>query len=601
MVSELGLAGSQDWFSTGISGTNPAITRFKNTFTSRPIRRYNPTTRRQEDTGMVEWEVTVRTFEGGLNGVWGDFAGISDKLGASSCITYFPGWVMLPPIVNTSTPANPGTTIGLHHYNIFDTMAIGVGADADECLFTATSGAPSARTYTPNGGSITCLAGIVIGGNTNAERLIVGNSSGVGEIFSDLAATPTSSGDMHANTNPLWGVIPTGLPDPSGTAAFVNLLYANGNIYRILTTAAIGDAPTSTNTPAPNGGWAIGVSAASGPKRAYWVWPSETTAGGILPGAAPSGHIWSTNLEGSDPQKLEIPLKAGVMQACLFQDGILYADLDEIYWYRNGKSINLGWNRERPATLTTALGRQFLVHNLGVYKGKLRVLLSSRTVGGSEGYNFQYEEFDEATGTWSAGSELLNDTIGSVYPVSASGYLPYSHDGETMYFAYLNVTPTFTFYRQRLQVPSQNLFFDPSDPTHKASGSIETGLWSLPGLVGVPSVAEEVIFGGFLYANFSGTAFSDDSSVAIAIGTQGRDAPSTTGALSETFRARDRVETRRRRWPDNTDAFTYLQITETLTRDTNAVVTSPNGVPFRVRGIAFPDGNVRSPREVRGY
>ena len=590
-LPQFSAAGGADFFSTGIIIANPNLPRFHNSFQAREIR----------GTGVVEWTVTIWDFTGGLNTSWGDFNAIPNRVASSSLWTHYPGFVMLPFTTGTSdVSASWGVPPGIHHYNIFGTMAIGIGPTANNCLYTATTAGPSARTFTPNGNdSITCLAGIIIGGNTSAERLIVGSANGVAEILSDLAATPTSSGDMHANTQPLWGMIPTGLPDPSGTAAFVNLLYANGNIYRMLTTAAIGDAPTTTNTPAPNGGFAIGVSAASGPKRAYWVWPKQTTAGGMLATEGALGFIWSTNLEGSDAQKLDIPLHNGVTQACLFQDGIVYTDGREVYWYRQARSYNLGWSRERAQHTSNVVSTAYRVAGFGVYRGKLRILSTMEPDSGINTEVTQWEEFNETDFSWHAGAAAITNTDDKTLPYRAAGSLPFSIDGSTIYFAkLLDSGPTNRFYRQLLPPPSQNPFYHGS--LFHNSGALTSPIWFLPGLMGVPSVIYELVFGGSLNATFTTTTATGDSNVIITIGTQGQHLPGTTSALTEVFNARDRTEDRIRRFPDNTDSFVQFQLTATLVRDTAATATSPSLVPLIIRGLAFPNGDVRRPREVLG-
>jgi hypothetical protein len=586
-------AGSQDFFGSGLVLSNPNIPRFRNTFVSRLIR----------GTDVIEWELTIWDFTAGLNATWGDFNSIPNRASSSTAWTHIPGHVILPYVVNS---ASYNTSIanhkGLHHYNIFGGMAIGVGSAANNCLFSATTGAPSARTFTVNGGSITCLGGIVIGGNTSAERLIVGCSGGAGEILSDLGATPTSSGDMHADTNPLWGVIQTGLPDPSGTAAFVNLLYANGNIYRILTTAAIGDAPTSTSTPAPNGGWALGVSAASGPKRAYWVWPKESTAAGMLATPGTLGHIWSTNLEGSDPQKLDIPLKNGITQAAIWQDGIVYTNRTEIYWYRNGRSHNLGWFRDRPSAIIAGGidSSPFLCVNLIPDGSKLCIVVQAEN--GSDFASF-IEYFEPETWSWSGFSLRIPSSSAVSYNIiPAAGPGIFSHVGRTAHYASVDGTGVI-FIRQVWPTEGTNPLYLLGQTFASGASEVISPAWTLPGLIGVQSVLEEMIFGGHLDSAYGAAASTADSTVKIDVGIQGKDDLSFTGAIiTETFRERDRTATRNRRFPDNSDAFTLLQLRLTLSQPaSDGTDTSPIGTPFVLRGLAFPRGNVRTPRQVRGF
>ena len=586
MANDYGTAGSQDFFSTGITVPNPNVPRYRNTFTARELRIDN------QRTGVLEWEMIQYDFSGGLNSVLGDFNSISNRLSSSTCWTRFPGFVQLPKefVVDSPTVANYK---GLHHAQIFGVMALGVGSSANNCLYhvSNTSGIV-ARTFTLNGGSVTCLSPIVIGGNTSAEMLLVGASGGAAEILSDLNATPTSAGDMHADTNPLWGHIATGVPSGAG---FINLLYNGTAISTILTTDAIGTQPTAVTSGIPGGGWHLGLSNARGRKEALWVWPKQNTTGGALATADTLCHIWATNLEGSDPQKIDLPLKNGITQACLYQDGCAYTDGKEIYLYKDGRSLNLGWSRERPMGSGAAI-LTYSVRGLMVNNERLTALTVERdsAVSATLG-TVRIEEFDPVTWAWHGFSE----TLASRNPFGAAGSLPFSFEANRGIFATQDGSSNFNFYTQLHPVGGHNPFFDGN--VFPASGQIVSPIWYLPGLIGVPSVLEEIHFGGFLYSGFTSTASNGLANVVITPGTQGQHVPTTTSALSETFRERDRTEDRKRRWPDNTDSFVLFQFTATLNRDTGATATSPNLVPLRFRGLAFPDGNVRSPRQVRGF
>lgn len=587
-----------DFFSRRGADTSPSMPRYRNTFRSREVR-----DSRGKGIGVIEWTLTVWDFHGGLNASWGDFNAIPNRISSSTAWTQYPGHITLPYDIPTGTNVTLTNAKGVHHCNVFSTMAIGIGSGADSSLWIATTGAPSARTYSPTT-SITGLHPIVIGGATAAEQLVVCRSGTEAQVLSDLAATPTSVGTMAASTNPSWGMIMS--PLNATTPGTPTILGYNGQtIATLASTAAVGDAWTTALSNVPGGGYALGISEASGTLRAWWVWPKAHTSGGMLADSTTLGRLVSTNLEGTDPQTLDIPLKNGITQAAIWNGGIAYTDGKEDYWYKGGYSRNLRSFVERE-TITAAGGiadtiaystLHFMVAWDRLYAVRQKVVNS--TPGNRTAW---WELFDPETWSWHQVSETLttgdktNSTI-----VRAGGSLPFSWDGSTSFLASATSTGTqATIYRQPIPSPSINpMFLGTQDFATPAT--VTSPVWTLPGLINVPSVVEEIIFGGYLNSNFGfSLTSSGDASVAITIGAQGKDALSTTSATVATFQEADRANKRRRTFETNTNAFTNLQLTLTLTQAaSNASKTTPNAGPFQIRGLAFPDGFVRSPQDVR--
>lgn len=596
------LAGSGLDFFTQRGTESPQVPRYQNTIVSKEIRAYDPFERRMKGTGVWESVVVIYDFYDGLNATWGAFPQTSNRLSSSELWTHVPGHVMLP-YASTSASTTFANPIGVHHANIFSNMAIGVG----DKLFSATTGQPSARTFTVNGGSITCLSSIILGGNTNANRLMVGCSSGVGEILSDLGATPTSDGDMNAATNPLWGHIFTGIYD-STTSGFINLLYYGNSIGTLTTAQAIGTAPTTTST-VFSGGYAIGASNCEGSLRAYWAIPKQTTTAGILATTGqvrtPLHFIYSTTLEGTEPVKCDFQPANGVRGAGLDGDDIVFWEDKEFYIKSSGRPKRaIGIFRDRETIVPSGGVAAAPTYQVRGYRsdGVYLYILTHRTSGSLSSYFGQWQIYNKATGALHGFSaeEAMGAASGLPWILPAGGTMPYSQDGLTHYYAYdTGAGSSQAFVRQPVPAPNNNPMFLREAAFEAGPKTLKSTAWTLPGFIGVPSVVESIEYGGYMNSVF-GVSGNGNSSVAVSVGSQGKDAPSQTG-VSMTLSESDRVENRYRYFGNNRDYFTYLQLTLSATRETGGTVNAtPNCVPLVLRILSFPNRDVRTPNEVRG-
>ncbi|MDZ4250771.1 MAG: hypothetical protein U0990_11905 [Candidatus Nanopelagicales bacterium] len=533
--------------------------------------------------GVVGFELVLRDQSGGLNALDGDFDVIGSRSRASSLDTRYPRYLTLPPLLTTQAAPDPGGTItGLHHANIFSTCIIGMGASAfsdgvSASLFKETSATNPTLVgidYTATS-SITCLQPVNLGSATVAKMLLVGRLSDPAQLLSD--ATGTVNATLHTDVEPLWGAIPTFLPE------LPILLYANGAIRILNGSAAATTQPTVTLSSVPNGGYALGLLPFGGPWRAYWVWPTANNASGLL-NTEGSGVIVHTTQEGTDPYPLMLPMLRFVRYAAIVPGRqALVASDDEIIVVHDGQTIrNTYWASERePDSDIQQEIRGFFVKDSDVYVMGTR--RKSDFTSASPNTTIFIEQLDWRTMTWHrVSAEVTLSVGGRVGPIagslpvsSGSGFSHYHVDG--------------AWYRQWQPFPGGE-FLTPfharqtagaaaaSGKAAAASGTWTSPYWNFPDFNGYPKEVTEIVFGGRIENVGSPTTAGK-----VVVTAGGRTATFGTGFTDE-----HQVST----FPGIGDLWDTLQMTVAATQQsggTDPTRANINAFPITIRGLIYAD------------
>ena len=545
----------------------------------------------QAGRNVLGWEVEVWDMRGGLNATIGDIDTDWDRLSNSTLDSRFYRHLLLPSLVTAATSPDPtGSLAGLHHANIFGTMAIAAGAGADVSLMVETSATDPtvlARTYTP-GSAITGLWPIIIGGITTALRLAVGRAGGATQILSDLGSTPTVAATMNAATQVTWGMIQT----PLNTMTI--LIYYDNVIATLNAGSATGDAPTTVLSGIPGGGFALGLlRLGGGALRAYWAIPLQDSTTGILVfGSEAKFKVMSTNLEGVDPQDLDFGLK-GLSFAALVpeRNAIIASDGERTIFHNGSQKLDTYQFSDRVAdTDYEYRGRGFGISGSDVYSK-----VNRRAATGLSGATEEWAEFfDFDSWTWHRASATTTLSSTGSYGILPSGSFPFSNQNNFLH-NYSDGS-----WRRMWANPAAYNPFNIARKTGSGSGASQefassgvatSPVYHLRGLEGLPKVVSEIVFLGQL--DEGGT----DATALVEVASQAGTAMSFTAPISATFRQRDRWDKHYAYFPDNRAAIDRLQYRVTLTRGSDTRKT-PNGLPFLVRGYAYTDRIVRSPTEV---
>ncbi len=445
------------------------------------------------------WRLTIYDLRGGLNTVRGSFAGTHARSSSSTLDTRFAGYATLPLLTTVQTTPDPGYESGgdalqVSHLNIFDTLAIAAGGNANSCLFKETSGtdpALVALTYTFNVGAtnhnIYGLASVAI--NSQEARLCV-YGAGPAEVLSNVGNTPTVAGTI---TDSLLckGIIQTPLTDQP------ILFYQSKQLGSLLSTSAYAASITKTINVPSSGGYVVGMSSLAGGRlRVYWVFPRQDSIVGMLEmGAEDAGDLYSTNLEGSDLALHDLPLR-WVNLAAIYRDGIVAHDGRRIV-FTNGRMLR---DLRVFADRVPNSDRELRVRGFTINGPELIARLCEIAVSGGTGATVEWEEsYDFDLDAWlpvsgqttlsTTGVQGLNSPGPS--PISfTTGYRHHYTDGawrRTLTTPY--GTNPFTLRKTAGAASGTGQAF-------AASGTWTSPKWTLPGLEGAPFVVSRVSFGG---------------------------------------------------------------------------------------------------------
>lgn len=289
--------------------------------------------------------ITLADFRGGDNNCSrGLFSETQNKSKRSTADARYKGHLILPiktktlqsPVAN----ANTGSIIPPFSYNAFADYREYIGFNGltagDKVLFKETSltdPTPLDTQYDPNfagGQYIVSLQSLVIGGASNAPRLVVGRQSAPAQVITSTA-TPPAHTDMAAISGGLYGAVQTTKNDNAILGYSLGGGGGGSYLWLLGQNAAIADTPSTQESGVPSNGYCLGLLAlANAPLQVFWMFPKGAVIFGNY-----DGHIFATDEEGQIAQEIHFPLKT-IYSAGIVRGGIWATDGERICWY-NGK------------------------------------------------------------------------------------------------------------------------------------------------------------------------------------------------------------------------------------------------------------------------
>lgn len=544
------------------------------------------------ERNVVGWRVTIYDLRGGLNQARGSFATTHARSSLSTMDTRYAGYATLPLMVTAQTSPDPVKTnfgpLQLSSLNIFGRLVLAAGGQPNACLFKETSAADPtliALSYDFNDGAtnhdIYGLASVAISGQ--GPRLCVYGAK-ASEILSDIDTSPTVAGTISTLTS-TFGVIQTPLSEQP-------ILFNEYKSIRVLNAAsAYGDAKVHTIDVPGAGGYVVGLSALAGGRlRVFWVFPRGGNGFGMLAlGSEEPGDLYSTDLEGYDLAKHELPLRY-VIGACIWRDGILAHDGRRIV-FTNGRMLR---DLRLFADRVQSSDRELRIRGFTVNGPELIVRVNEIAVSGTSGATVEWEEsYDFDLDAWTNLTKHTTLSTTGVQGLNAPGADPISFS--TGYRHHY----TDGSWRRSLTVPYGSNPFNLRKTSGATAGTGQqfdspgvwtSPKWSLPGLEGAPFIVSRVRFGGDVDAGGS------DAAVEVAIA-------SNTGAFGSTVA---HYVTTHPQWRQSTSfdvgsaqMLYELQVQVTAaqqTAGTDPTRFTPNCLPIVIEGYSFIDA-----REMPGY
>ena len=536
----------------------------------------------------------------------------TNETGQEGALAAFSRTLMLPPLITVdATSANEiGELDALSSCYLNDggtaRWLVAGGDVQDKCLF-AMGSSLTTQTYNP-GANIISLTTVKIA--TNTERVIVGREGTTAQVLTSFGGTPTVSGTMHANTSSLWGAIRTTLNSTTPGAENI-LLYCNGGLYILSSTAAISDAPTAVLTNWPNGGYAVGIVTltTNNVALAYWAHPLNSSSTSVLTDGKPI-KIVSTNLEGLDPKEVDMGMPF-LIHALKWRNGIVGTDGKQVIW-NNGDLVNLGWNRERDWGFTGGSARSANVATiqcLAVVGDRLFACVSSLTSAGNYNTLTNWEEFIPETNSWKFYCKAVR-AAGEFPNVSKfTGETPVYRPHDTVvdtgtFWWYTRVdgglsAATYEWGSAPLVPSGINPYYTQEEGAWVSWHFATTGELRTPTYLfgGLPMVVSDVWYGGEL----NGTGSQVDIEFAVQ-GTSAMQFDDETGIDTQKATFKQGIDWQRNWWVNRNAEGSMsdrLKMRITLTQATSGTYktnTSPNALPFRVGLYVFHDGKFKEPK-----
>lgn len=448
------------------------------------------------------------------------------------------------------------------------------------------------QTYTPPSHIVSASTVHIV---TKVPRIIVGLADDPARVLSEFDGSP-NTGNMHANTEPCFGVYESFLNSTTPGAGTL-LIYANNGWWSLSSaTAAISDAPTQTLSGINNGGFIIGPAEIAGtPLRLYYVEPIEDLAKTHMldSNAATSGNVSavgrvrSINMEGTDPSDLDMDLDY-VLDAKRWREGIVATDGQTIIWHSDQK-INLGWNRERSWASDAIVS----IAGLMVIGERLFVQVRERSAGTSTTY-LSVDEYILESNTWVPAFQRESHNTAARWPVFVRE-TPAIH-----YFDTTTATPAVNrafwghgvegsdgiveWHGAPLWPPSANPYYSQATGNmpraFATTGQLDSTIYHF--LEGLPKLATDITFSGEFPASATG------SSVTITIAEQLTSTLSFTNAWGATFKDTDRWD-KHYAWRPGSSFFDKLQVRLKIDQGTSSPVrrSTPNGLPFTIGLYVF--------------
>lgn len=509
---------------------------------------------------------------------------------------------LINPIATTRQSQSFGGTAGngpVVWVNTPDATVIAKGTTANRCLASAGPGLTYV-TYNP-GSAISSLMYGPLAGLTS--YVLIGRTGATIDVHSTLG---TSVGTMTGGGSSLtacWGgaVSPTDSAT-AGTPAW--LFYANNGIWKLSIGAAITDAPTQTQFNVPDGGCVLGFDTLEKSpfgNRMYMLLPLSDRTVSCWNALATIGptRLASVDVDGADLVEHPLPMR-GIIYGRLWQRRAVVSDGFRVIQFDGEEAKDLSIFAK---VYLASSSYSIRVVGLGGDDSSLRALVQIGDNGGAANFTLQEWEYNEDTRGWSPVTKQSvpitvdsNAGIGGAPfdPAYQSVYhgpnLPYSRIHATSYVAMNNGSEVTWEYRKVWPRGSNPNFHFQSFET----SSVHTWpQWRLPGdLAGPPFVIAQVD-GRMLDLEDGGTGATALVEIAKQSSATSSALSFTSTPISRSFKQAEELRGRVYE-PQEVYALHALQVRETLTAGSGAT-KSPDGLPLKIKGVSFLDGNVRSP------
>lgn len=527
---------------------------------------------------VVGWRCEIYDLRGGVNTQRGRFDEAHNSFAYSSLETRFANYLSLPGLTTATLNENVDGANYMHWANVFGEMVIGFGQVAANALFLEGLSDPelSPINYSP-GSSITGLDPLILGG-AQSERLVVFRQSAGAQVLSDLGSPPTVDGTMHANTASVRGAIQTTINNNT-------ILMLSDNQQAIMSldsTVAFTTQPTNVLTNVPSGGYAVGLkSLGGGPLRCWWALPRDRAHGEILAYQDHvKGDLWSTNQEGTDPQRLDTTLPF-VYYAADWRDGFAVSDGSRVVFH-NGRTIrDLGIFKNR--NLSSSYSNK--VMGFAVNGPELVALCNAELQGDLGPTSWWLEAYNYELDAWAAiSAETVMqdfDKTNSCAVAQGRGY-PLSSNTRALHTFHVADAGTrhpdmaYTYLATYGQNPASlrgTTLGSATGYKFAGYGSIALPSMTIPGLEGMPLVVSRIMFLGDVDGGGSGAY--------VTVTANEQEAHFVTG-----HGTRHQVS----RFENNRHFFYELEVQIDMVRSDSGA-TAPymttNGLPIIIEGYGF--------------
>lgn len=534
-----------------------------------------------KDGNLYYWRIELLDGRGGLNLQRGKFDKGHDRL-ASGTVDLGTEQMFLPQLTSTFTDSSMVAS-NLHWANIYGTLVMGTGNAANHSLFKETSTTdptPVALTYSPSS-SISCMGPIIIASGTNGnKRLAIFRENNAGQILDDVASTPTINATaFHNNTLNIRGFIQvplSGLP--------ILLMARQGNsLYSLNASDAISTAPSTALSNVPAGGYALGVqSLGGGPIRAWWVFGETLDVSGsyYVLDLTDKGHVTSTNLQGTDPQELNMGLPF-IYYATLINGGVAASDGKNIRFHNGRTLTDLQIFSNRPANSNKVLRVAGLSVRGPELIAEINEIASANGTGSTvrwlESYNFDLKCWLPISGSYTPGGSGIRTrsgegNSGGGLPISDStGFLHLFTADKVWYRMYRPPFGTSAFSLRKTSGAQST-----SGVTFEPSGTATWPAMQIPGLEGWPMAVRRI--SGNPQLEIGGGTPTTYPSVELEV-----------GGVSATFVYGQEQGRQEFQFFDNENVVYELQPVVTLTQQaggTDPTRTTPQAFPLIIEGIA---------------
>ena len=475
--------------------------------------------------------------------------------------------------------------------NVFGSFALAI-ANADAAgyqLWKETSSSDPTLTrlsgYNPAIG-ILYLAPITIASGTASERLMVGRA-GATDILSNLNATPTVDGTLHASLLAVTGMIQTTLQSAPGDAYL--LFRAGPFMYRLKSADALGTAPTTVFSALPTEVQARGLMEWGGEIRAFWLeaFTAElygggyTAAGGVGFASEKKMHLVHTSQLGDQHNEIEMPLP-WIYDAQAYRGGWVIHNGRSLYWMGYPKQrFNLRPFRDLAANSL----RTRQIRALKVIEDRIIYRVDEYATSGSVATTSWWMEYN-----WNLDSHTRISPVQTLTGLTGvqshmpSGGIPFSQQTRNIY----NVTNNKAWSYQYVPPSGESAYSQRGTSGSTGKKYATTGYAKTP-----------YFDFGSPYTNWHKKACE------VELGSEGQlDGGTATDAISVMVGGADTSQQRTyafgdglypvnrpvvHRFRHNRTIFYWPTIEVTLNQLGSSAYGTPNALPLKVRGVMGPD------------